>query len=480
MLSAYSYFQIHRSAGKNTSIPGTVSMGDAEATTESCLLNKKKRPRRVTSAKNPKKIEYETSDDIEDIQFSADEILKIRASLLKWYDENQRDLPWRRISKNGSTDGGGMDNEDVVDSERRAYAVWVSEVMLQQTRVQTVIDYFNRWMNKWPTLYHLAQASLEEVNEMWAGLGYYRRARFLLEGAKMIVEEGSGFPKGVSALRKVNGIGEYTAGAISSIAFREVVPVVDANVVRVLTRLRAISRNPKDTVTVKKIWKLAGQLVDDCRPGDFNQALMELGATVCTPLSPSCSACPISTQCHALSLSRNHESVLVTDYPIKVVKAKQRLEFAAVSVVEILEGQDTEDLQSKTKFLLVRRADKGLLAGLWEFPSVPLGGETDLTIRRKATNKFLKSSFNLVPGMSCRIVLREEIGEYVHIFSHIRLKMYIELIVLQLKGSKTAWKKEQQDIKWKYVDRQALSSMGLTSGVRKVYSMVEKFKQKVE
>lgn len=252
------------------------------------------------------------------------------------------------------------------------------------------------------------------------------------------------------------------------------------------------------TIKILCFRKLAGQLVDDCRPGDFNQALMELGATVCTPLSPSCSVCPISTQCHALSLSRDNESVLVTNYPIKVVKAKQRREFAAVSVVEILEGQDTKDLQSNTKFLLVRRADEGLLAGLWEFPSVPLKGEeTDLNIRRKATNKFLKSSFNLVPGKSCSIVLREEVGEYVHVFSHIRLKMYIELIVLQLKGqstlslwkriihpysskshriilsfsiegSKAAWKKEQQDIKCKYVDRQTLSSMGLTSGVRKV------------
>lgn len=161
ILNRYSYFQIHCSAGKNTSMnPGTVSVGDAEATTESCLLNKK-RPRKVTVSEKPNKIKNEASDDIEDIQFSADEIVKIRASLLKWYDENQRDLPWRRISKNGGNDTDGMDSEDVEESERRAYAVWVSEVMLQQTRVQTVIDYFNKWMNKWPTLYHLAQASLE-------------------------------------------------------------------------------------------------------------------------------------------------------------------------------------------------------------------------------------------------------------------------------------------------------------------------------
>lgn len=162
---------------------------------------------------------------------------------------------------------------------------------------------------------------------------------------------------------------------------------------------------------------------------------MEIGATVCTPLSPSCNTCPISTKCHALLLSRCRDSVQVTDYPIKVVKAKQRHDFAAVTVVEILEGLDTEDrTQSNSKFVLVKRADKGLLAGLWEFPSVLLDGEADLATRREAINHFLKSSFNLDPRKSCDIVLREDVGEYVHVFTHIRLKMYVELMVLHVKG----------------------------------------------
>lgn len=161
-LGAYSYFRIDCSAGKYPFVPATVSMAgavvcDADNTTDHSHQKNKKRPRRVTVAKKPTK-EVKTSDDIEDINFSTDEALEIRASLLKWYDENQRDLPWRRISNSGGND---HDNEDVEESERRAYAVWVSEVMLQQTRVQTVIDYFNRWMNKWPTLRHLSQASLE-------------------------------------------------------------------------------------------------------------------------------------------------------------------------------------------------------------------------------------------------------------------------------------------------------------------------------
>ncbi|KAL0370920.1 UNVERIFIED_CONTAM: Adenine DNA glycosylase [Sesamum angustifolium] len=406
--------------------------------------------------------------DIEDISFSNKEIPKIRASLLEWYDENRRDLPWRRISS-------GQDDAHVEDRERKAYAVWVSEVMLQQTRVQTVIDYFNRWMEKWPTIHHLAQASIEEVNEMWAGLGYYRRARFLLEGAKMVVEGGGEFPKTASSLQMVKGIGNYTAGAIASIAFEEAVPVVDGNVVRVIARLKAISANPKNSATVKNIWKLARQLVDPKRPGDFNQALMELGATVCSPAAPSCSTCPISRQCQALSLSRSNESVQVTDYPMKVTKAKQRRDYSAVSVVEIVE----EGSQSDSRYLLVKRPDQGLLAGQWEFTSVLLDGEADLASRRKAIDIFLKQSFGLDTEKSCKVVLREEVGEYVHVFTHIRLKMYVELLILHLKGGMNFLQRNQESttMTWKFVDNKALSTLGLTSGVRKVYNMIEEFKQ---
>ncbi|CAN4115789.1 unnamed protein product [Withania somnifera] len=415
----------------------------------------KKRGRRNSEikGKSPKEV-----PDIEDISFSKEETLEIRASLLEWYDKNQRDLPWRRISS-------GLD-----DREKRGYAVWVSEVMLQQTRVLTVIDYFNRWMNKWPTLHDLAQASLDEVNEMWAGLGYYRRVRFLLEGAKNVVEEGGSLPETVSDLRNIKGIGEYTAGAIASIAFKKAVPVVDGNVVRVISRLKAMSANPKDAATVKSFWKLAGQLVDPCRPGDFNQALMELGATLCSLSKPGCAACPISAQCHALSLSWQSESVLVTDYPTKLVKAKQRHEFSAVSVVEILDCQENMGPQSSSKCILVKRPNEGLLAGLWEFPSVLLEKEADLASRRKAIDNFLQSSFNLDLKESTRIVSREDIGECVHVFSHIRLKMHVELLVLHLKGNRSIdYKKpDKENMTWKYVDSKNLGSMGLTSGVRKV------------
>ncbi|XP_071723278.1 adenine DNA glycosylase-like [Rutidosis leptorrhynchoides] len=411
-----------------------------------------------------------TINDIEDaLKFNQHQVNKIRASLLKWYGDNKRDLPWRRIN-----------SDDDVDIDVKAYAVWVSEIMLQQTRVQTVIDYFNRWIQKWPSVHHLAQASIEEVNEMWAGLGYYRRARFLLEGAKMIVEEGGRFPRSVNDLRKVKGIGEYTAGAIASIAFNEAVPVVDGNVIRLIARLKTISANPKDNTTVKNIWRLAGQLVDPIRPGDFNQALMELGATLCTPLSPNCSSCPVFDQCSALSESKNNPSVLVTNYPTKVAKVKQRRDFSAVSVVEILEeGEESKvnncDDLGNNKFLLVKRPEGGLLAGLWEFPSVSLNGEADLVTRRLAVDDFLKKSFGLKLNRKSNIVTREEVGEYVHIFTHIRLKMYIELLVLRSQDLNRT--NDKGLVSYKYVDTKTIETLGLSTGVRKAYDMVQKFKQ---
>ncbi|KAL2336131.1 hypothetical protein Fmac_010577 [Flemingia macrophylla] len=421
----------------------------------------------------------EVVEDIEDaLSFSKDEIHKLRVSLLDWYDLNRRDLPWRthHLQEQKATE-----EEEEEEFERRAYWVWVSEVMLQQTRVQTVITYYNRWMEKWPTIHHLAQASLEEVNEMWAGLGYYRRARFLLEGAKQIVAEGGKIPKVASMLRKIPGIGDYTSGAIASIAFKQVVPVVDGNVVRVIARLRAVSANPRNSVTFKRFWELAAQLVDPVRPGDFNQALMELGATVCTPLNPSCSSCPASEFCHALSMAKHDRAVAVTDYPVKSVKVKQRCDFSSVCVVELLGAEALLDTnQSSSKFILVKRPEEGLLAGLWEFPSASLDGETVQLARRKAMDRFLKSNLKIDIEKTCNIVSREDVGEFVHIFSHIRLKLYVELLVLQLKGGVDDLFKspENKTTTWKCVYSNALSSMGLTSSVRKVYNMVQNYKRK--
>ncbi|KAJ1265230.1 hypothetical protein BS78_08G063200 [Paspalum vaginatum] len=391
----------------------------------------------------------------------------LRSQLLRWYDAHQRDLPWRRAS-------GG--------EEERAYAVWVSEVMLQQTRVPVVVGYYERWMARWPTVRSLAAATQEEVNEMWAGLGYYRRARFLLEGAKQIVEKGE-FPRTTSTLREVRGIGDYTAGAIASIAFNKAVPVVDGNVVRVISRLYAIADNPKESTTVKRFWELANQLVDPLRPGDFNQAMMELGATLCSKTKPGCSECPVSRHCQALVLSQENPSVHVTDFPLVVPKAKPRSDFAAVCVVQIAQGLEEEVTNANGNghlFLLIKRPEEGLLAGLWEFPLVLVDeGKTDLLNRRKAMDKYLTKLLSIGMGCKSNVILREDVGVHIHIFSHIRLTMYVELMIINLKdGVDRLCKMDNDSTKLKFVNESSVESMGLTSGIRKVYNMVKAFEDK--
>lgn len=459
-------------------------------------LNKIPKPKSYKALKKSKDPQTESVTDIEDCSsvvtdFRKEEVSAISKCLIEWYDGNHRVLPWRF---------------EEGDEQGRAYAVWVSEVMLQQTKVATVVSYYNRWMDRWPTLHHLAQASQEEVNDSWAGLGYYRRARYLLEGAKEIVEKQGGvFPKTLENLKKIPGIGNYTAGAIASIAFKQAVPVVDGNVIRVLCRLKAISANPKLSTTVKRLWELASQLVDPKMPGDFNQALMELGATICTPTSPTCSSCPVAEYCNALTIVRRHDSKnkhdvqsqstvynvveavtmpSVTDYPMKVLKPKPREEFAAVCVVEMspenVNGNFLCTSSDRNSFLLVKRPQKGLLAGLWEFPSVLLSGlNLSLNERKAAMDQYLKSSLGIQTSQGlCKEILRKSVGQYIHVFSHIRLHMYIEWMVLHVPDGLHGMQENKDEngtiVKW--VDKKAMHSMGLTSGVRKVYTMIQEFK----
>jgi len=195
-----------------------------------------------------------------------------RRALLHWYDHNQRDLPWRKT--------------------RNPYRIWLSEIMLQQTRVAAVLDYYRKFLEKFPDLQTLAAASEDAVLASWSGLGYYRRARMLHQCAKHIVEQNDGrFPNTSKALLALPGIGRYTAAAIASIAFAEPVAVVDGNVERVLQRLTG------SHLATPQIWQHAQQLLDPSRPGDFNQAMMELGATVCVPGEPQCLLCPVRKHC---------------------------------------------------------------------------------------------------------------------------------------------------------------------------------------
>ncbi len=251
------------------------------------------------------------------------------ASLLRWFDRVQRDLPWRRT--------------------KDPYAIWISEVMLQQTQVTTVIPYFERFLAKFPTLTALAQASPSDVLSKWSGLGYYSRARNLHKAAQVVLAQHEGaLPASVEALLELPGFGRYTAGAVASIAFGIQAPLVDGNVSRVLTRLFAVDEEPRE----KKIWQLATQLVPALRPGDFNQALMELGATVCLPRAPLCLLCPVRGDCQALAQGR------VDQLPLPKVRAARKALNLSVAVC-----------RRGHKLLVMRRDDGGLFGGLWELPS---------------------------------------------------------------------------------------------------------------
>lgn len=228
----------------------------------------------------------------------------IQPALLSWYRQNRRKMPWRG---------------DQTSISPSAYGTWISEVMLQQTRVETVIEYWNRWMAVFPDVKTLASASPDEVNKMWAGLGYYRRAQMLLKGANKVVEDFNGvLPDSTQELLTIPGIGPYTAGAIASIAYDKAEPLVDGNVMRVFSRLLALKLEVGGGAMEKQCWKIATDLVPTESPGDFNQALMELGATVCKPTSPDCANCPLNTVCHAKLLvdeARSHNAANKTTAP---------------------------------------------------------------------------------------------------------------------------------------------------------------------
>jgi A/G-specific adenine glycosylase len=254
-------------------------------------------------------------------------------TLLAWYDQHAADLPWRR--------------------SHHAYGVWLSEIMLQQTQVETVKDYYTRFLSMYPTVTELAAAPLNDVLKLWEGLGYYSRARNLHRAAQMVVSEWQGyFPSSVADLQKLPGIGRYTAGAIASIAFGQVAPVLDGNVIRVFARLTDLAEDVTEPRVQKHLWSLAEDWLSAERTGDYNQALMELGRTVCKPRNPLCGECPISTHC--LSRERGTQ----TQRPVK--KAKKPTPHYQVSAGIIYNTQG--------HILIAQRPLEGLLGGLWEFP----------------------------------------------------------------------------------------------------------------
>jgi A/G-specific adenine glycosylase len=259
-------------------------------------------------------------------------------ALVPWFDRVQRDLTWRRT--------------------RDPYAIWVSEIMLQQTRVETVERYFTRFVARFPDVETLAGADEQEVLAAWSGLGYYRRARLLHRGARHVADQWQGrIPTEVAGLRTIPGVGRYTAGAIASIAFDRPVALVDGNVARVLSRVQAIEHADEQGADAAEHWALAGAIMQHGSPRVLAQALMELGATVCTPKSPQCLLCPVRSHCVA------HRQGKTAVIPAPRKRVAQPLErWAALAVV------------SRRRLLLIRRPLDALLGGMWCLPLVPIDG----------------------------------------------------------------------------------------------------------
>lgn len=266
-----------------------------------------------------------------------------RDGLTAWYREHRRDLPWRR--------------------EPTPWRVWVSEIMLQQTRVEAVIPYFLRFLERFPTPADLAGASEEEALEAWSGLGYYRRVRLLQAGARTVVEEYDGeFPWDFDEILALPGVGRYTAGAIASIALEQRAPIVDGNVIRVLTRVFGIEGDVSKAATSKRLWALARETVEAGQPSEVNQAQMELGALVCLPRNPKCDACPCATFCVARATGR------IGDFPQLPPKKKP---------VDV--ERDVLLVRRGAKVLLRRRREDELLPGLWDVPGCFTGRGGDVS-----------------------------------------------------------------------------------------------------
>lgn len=299
--------------------------------------------------------------------------------LITWYRLHARRLPWR-------------DHPD-------PYAVWVSEIMLQQTRVETVVPYFERWMRLFPTLPALAQADLQEVLAAWEGLGYYSRARNLHRAAqKVLAEHGGTLPRDVALLRKLPGIGRYTAGAIASIAFGQDEPTLDGNIRRVLSRVFDVDIPARSTAGERQLWSLATEHLPPGQAGDYNQAWMDLGATICTPRRPDCPNCPLEFICEARRLGLQEQRPVLEKRPVTP--------HYTVAAAVLQRGKDV---------LIARRPEKGLLGGLWEFPGgkVETGESLPEGLRREICEE-----------LGVEITVGEILGIYSHAFTHFKITLH--------------------------------------------------------
>jgi A/G-specific adenine glycosylase len=303
---------------------------------------------------------------------------RIRQALMDWYANNQRRMPWRET--------------------RDPYRIWLSEVMLQQTQVQTVIPYYHRFLKRFPTIQDLARGDLQEVLKMWEGLGYYARARNFHRAAGVVTDEFNGrIPDRWESFIKLPGVGEYTASAVQSLAFGHPHAVVDGNVKRVLARLYLIAEPVNKPAVYKQLKALATRLMDRKRPGTFNQAIMELGALVCKPANPECGRCPVRRDCRSFLENR------VNEFP----KREKR---KPVPTVRMTAGV----IRKKGNVLITRRKPEGLLGGLWEFPGGALrkgedaGGGCIRTIRETT---------------GLKVAIDSHITRVQHAYTHFRIQL---------------------------------------------------------
>ena len=348
----------------------------------------------------------------------------LRSELATWYANHRRELPWRE--------------------EPTGYRVWVSEIMLQQTQVATVIPYFDTFMTRFPNLESLACADESDVLAAWSGLGYYRRARLLHQGVKTVMETlGGEIPRRAKELLALPGIGPYTAGAIASIAFGEPVPLVDGNVNRVLTRLVG-DDTPVDTAAGRDaMWALAERLLNRSDPSAHNQSMMELGALVCSPKAPDCPRCPWRDTCAA------HATGETARYPVKKGRTKVKPIWAVCGVAQREDGA----------LLLARRPDDALLGGMWEFPQGAVERADD---RRDALAQAWRERLGLMPE-----ILTPR-GQVKHVFTHRRLTL--DVFDVKLKATPAA-RAFYTDVRW--VTPDDWRDLPVSRLARKVHALTE-------
>lgn len=347
---------------------------------------------------------------------------QLRAALLTWYRTSARELPWRRTPT--------------------PYRTWLSEIMLQQTQVKTVVPYFERFVAAFPTVQKLAAAPLERVMKLWEGLGYYTRCRNLHRAAQAIVQEHGGrFPTTAAAWEALPGIGRYTASAIASITAGEAAAVLDGNVKRVLARVLCIERSIDDAKTLGTLWHAADAWLDRDAPGDFNQAMMELGARVCTPRKPRCDACPIAAWCAALQAGR------AADLPRRSMRERVKEMHALAAVV-----------RDGGRVLVVRRPMRGLLAGLWGFAAMPVDEANDAGIAR--LTKWVRTQFGIT------IAKVRSVGVVRHDFTHRRL--FLHVYAAERRGGRGD--DHGREVRW--VDADELATLAVSTLDRKVMAML--------